>query len=76
MPVRSRIVLAILWAASLVAVAWTRSSAQSDQRVVSGSDIGFRVERVDSRGTPLGSIVVKIDGKWVEVGFTAKAVAR
>ena len=35
------------------------------QVVLSGSDVGFRVEGY-SNGTPVGRVVVKIDGKWVE----------
>jgi hypothetical protein len=70
MSIRLRIALAVLWVASLVAV---RAWAQSDPRVISGGDIGFRVERVDSHGTPMGSVVVRVDGKWVEVGFASNS---
>ena len=78
---RSRIVLAVLWIASLVGVrTWAQSEprviSKSEPRVIAGSDIGFRVERVDARGTPMGSLVVRMDGKWVEVGFASKMIAR
>jgi len=37
--------------------------------ILSGVEIGFRVE--SWRGeTPVGRLIVKIDGKWVEVEFT------
>ncbi|MEP7307190.1 MAG: hypothetical protein ABJA98_16885 [Acidobacteriota bacterium] len=49
-------------------------SAQAVQRraeapvVLAGSDIGFRVE--SRRGnTPIGKLVVRIDGQWVEAQF-------
>jgi hypothetical protein len=49
-------------------------SAQAVQRraeapvVLSGSDIGFRVE--SRRGsTPIGRLVVRVDGQWVEAQF-------
>jgi hypothetical protein len=28
---------------------------------------------VDSHGTPMGSVVVRVDGKWVEVGFASNS---
>jgi hypothetical protein len=35
--------------------------------VLSGSDVGFRVEAIDGVGNAVvGHIVVKVDGKWVE----------
>lgn len=33
--------------------------------VLSGPDVGFRIERMRS-DTPVGRIVVRIDGKWVD----------
>ena len=41
--------------------------------VVAGPDVGFRVERVE-RGIPIGKLVVKIDGKWVDAQFAGGAV--
>jgi hypothetical protein len=36
--------------------------------VLAGSDIGFRVE--SRRGnTPIGKLVVRVDGQWVEAQF-------
>jgi len=38
--------------------------------ILSGPDIGFRVE--SWRGdTPIGKLIVKVDGKWVEVEFAS-----
>lgn len=37
-------------------------------RVLTGNDIGFRVEGTDFRGRPVGTWVVRMDGNWVEVG--------
>ena len=69
---RARIGLAaIVWLATLVAVGvWAQTPPQPDQKVLSGSDIGCRVERQE-RGTPIGRLVVRINGQWVEVGFAA-----
>jgi hypothetical protein len=70
--VRARVVLGFLWLVSLVAVgAWAQ--IQPQQPVISGGDLGFRVERQD-RGGPVGRLVVRVDGKWVEAGFAVGAV--
>lgn len=34
--------------------------------VLAGPNVGFRVEAIDGDNTPLGHIVVQVDGKWVE----------
>ena len=69
--------LAILWALSLVAVGAISSSAQAPRgnprfnlltetpTVVSGSDVGFRVERTQN-GIPVGRVVVRVNGTWVD----------
>jgi hypothetical protein len=38
---------------------------QPGPRVLSGADIGFRVEGVDRAGNPSGTFVVRIKGEWV-----------
>lgn len=64
--------LALLWLASLVAVAMLASTftlaqaQQGDTRVVSGDDLGFRVEGSDRSGNPTGTLVIRIDGEWME----------
>ena len=70
--------IAILWALSLVVVSALSSSAQAQRgvrpgsnlptespTVVSGSDIGFRIERTQD-GIPVGRLVVRVDGRWVD----------
>ena len=72
--------LAVVWALSLVAVGALSSFAQVPfngirergfpapmqlPTVVSGSDVGFRIERsVD--GIQVGRVVVRVDGRWVD----------
>ena len=34
--------------------------------VISGSDIGFRIEGLRGRTTPVGRLVIRINGQWVE----------
>jgi hypothetical protein len=72
--------LVALWFASLVVVAILASAltvgAQSGvprerpssvpPRVVSGNDVGFRVEGIDITGKPYGRLVIRVEGNWIE----------
>ncbi|MEQ1870703.1 MAG: hypothetical protein ABL961_11825 [Vicinamibacterales bacterium] len=63
--------LALVWAVSLIAIgvaaaALTLAQGAPDKRVVSGSDLGFRVES-DRNGVPTGRFVIRVNGQWVEV---------
>jgi hypothetical protein len=72
--------LAVLWALSLVVVGLLSASAQQGlpttdpqagflvtetTSIVSGDDIGFRVERT-ANGLVVGRVVVRVDGVWVD----------
>jgi len=67
----------VLWLASLVVVAVLVSvltaaqTNQANQRVLSGTDIGFRIDRSDRAGRPVGALVVRINGNWVEATYAA-----
>jgi hypothetical protein len=51
---------------AITAIAQSRSTTPDEKPVViSGNDIGFRVDRYDG-GRPVGVIVVRVDGRWVE----------
>jgi hypothetical protein len=63
----------MFWLIGLAAAAGTSGAliAQtrlqpSDYRILSGSDIGFRVEGTDRSGRPVGTWVVRISGEWIE----------
>ena len=64
--------LALLWVISLIAVT-SVAKAQvfemprplAEPRIVAGPDFGFRIES-DQGGIPVGKLVVRVDGKWVE----------
>lgn len=43
--------------------------------VLSGNDVGFRVEAYDGT-TPVGKLVVKVDGQWVETRFSGPGFKR
>jgi len=41
--------------------------SQDAPTVLTGSDFGFRVDSWSQDGTPVGKIVIRHDGKWVEI---------
>jgi hypothetical protein len=74
MSLRTRLGLLVFWVASLVAVAALARAGQPrmiplpSPIVLSGSDIGFRVEgRIGN--TPAGSWVVRVNDQWVAPKF-------
>ena len=66
---RNRILLALVWALSLIVVTAIMHAQAPAQRgtnptIISGGDLGFRVE--GRRGDHVtGTFVVKINGEWV-----------
>lgn len=78
----------LLWFASLVFVGAVASgltaAAQNrlapppelmmmqNMHVLSGDDIGFRVERMRD-GVPVGKVVVRVDGRWVDADSPMRA---
>ena len=67
--------LALLWLASLVGTALLASGltfAQDQppgETILSGSDLGFRLEGYAMDGRPTGKLVIRLNGEWVEPGF-------
>jgi hypothetical protein len=62
-------------AAALMAATTTFVFAQnrsSQPQVLSGADVGFRIEGTDFSGRPVGTLVVRINGNWVEVGTSGR----
>jgi hypothetical protein len=71
--------LTLLWVLSLVLVSALTAAAQAQRgqptladswilqspTILTGADLGFRLERV-REGVPVGQVVVRIDGRWVE----------
>ena len=79
---RSRIIVAVLWALSLLAVGtWTRANADTQspdnyllQKAVlyAGEDVGIRVYTPMGGGRgPIGTLVVRVAGQWQEVQLKA-----
>jgi hypothetical protein len=71
--------LAALWVLSLVAVSALSAGAQVPRQppvpreapllasptILTGDDVGFRLDRVRD-GVPVGRVVIRVDGRWVE----------
>ncbi len=55
---------------------WARAQVQPDKQVVSGNDFGFRIDHMDTDGRVSGQIVVRQNGKWVEVRLGAVGATR
>ena len=73
----STLKLALAWVVSVILVAGAAtmlSSAQTtgDKKVVSGSDLGFRIDS-ERGGVPTGRFVIRVNGNWVEVKETVAA---
>jgi len=52
-----------------------RPSPNNDNEIptiISGGDIGFRVDSWSKDGTPIGRIVVHQEGKWLEVTLSGR----
>ena len=64
--------LVLFWVVSLVLVAMaTFAFAQSrfpQPQILSGNDIGFRMEGTDINGKATGTLMVRYKGDWVAVG--------
>jgi hypothetical protein len=71
--------LVTLWLVSLGVVGATASAVTAQvtgadrSRIVTGNNIGFRIERTDPSGKPVGTWVVRIAGEWVPVSTQVKA---
>ena len=82
MSTKAIVSLALVWVLSLFVVA-SAVKAQvfeiprplPEPRIVSGPDFGFRVE-ADLKGTPVGRLVIRVDGKWIEARVTAEPGVR
>jgi hypothetical protein len=63
--------LVLLWVLSLVIVAtgtFAFAQARLNQPVLlSGADVGFRVEGTGFNGRPVGTWMVRYNGQWTEV---------
>ena len=81
MSVRTIVVVALVWVLSLVTVAAVVSAQAPsltplrEPKVLSGADLGFRVEGMIGQ-VPAGTLVVRVDGQWVEATSVGIMVPR
>ena len=71
---RRMLALVLAWVLSLVGAAavgtaWAQR-LKPDPLVLSGADIGFRVDHMGRKDVAMGALVVRIDGKWVDAQFS------
>ena len=50
-----------------------QAQAQPPAQIISGADIGFRVDSISPDGAPVGRLVVRQKGQWVEVTLSGSA---
>jgi len=64
--------LMFVWIVSLLVVAAAALALAQGRlaqpQMLSGNDIGFRVESIDIGGKAVGTWMVRYNGNWVEVG--------
>jgi hypothetical protein len=61
-----------LLGAGAAGTVWAQRTAQPEPQVLSGSDVGFRLERVGRDGAGIGTLVIRLDGRWVEAQFSSR----
>jgi len=75
--IKSRILAAAIFVAAIVIASWSYAQGTTAQlkqlqgvepEVVSGADIGFRIQG-HRNGKPVGTLVVRVNGEWQEVEF-------
>ena len=69
MSISRREVLASLLGTGVGGAVAVAGGQSNEPRVLSGSDLGFRVDGIAKDGAPIGAIVVRVDGKWVSPQF-------
>jgi hypothetical protein len=77
---RLKYAVAALFAVLLIvtATAWVTAQAFAVDRVTPkvlvGPDVGFRVEGIRAGKTPVGKVVVKVNGEWVEAEIAGETL--
>ncbi len=66
MPSRRVLVIGLLWLLSLGIVATVVRAQSTPGTILMGPDFGFQITG-SRNGRPIGTLVVRLDGKWVPV---------
>jgi hypothetical protein len=79
LPSRPRLAIFAFVTGLLIASAWGYGQVVGIQpvtpTVISGADFGFRVEG-NRGGTPVGTLVVKMNGQWVEADIASAGLPK
>jgi hypothetical protein len=83
MSIRARMIIAVLWIGSLLGVGViTHAQSQAKElrplrepKVMTGGDIGFRVDGMYGE-MPTGTIVIRVNGQWVEAMVGKPGIGR
>jgi hypothetical protein len=74
---RSRYLITVVLV--LFAAVWATAQSIAINKVtptvISGENVGFRVEGLRGGSTPVGRIVVKVNGQWAEAELAGSAAA-
>ena len=65
-PILALLIVVVVVLAVTLAAAQNVMVEKVTPRVMTGEDVGFRVEGLREGSTPVGRIVVRINGRWVE----------
>ena len=65
------VVIAVLSSLATWATAQVNRPSRSRAPMIIGSDIAFRLEKVD-RNIAWGQLLVRVDGQWVEADFSTR----
>lgn len=70
------VVLAVVGVSAVTSFAQgLRTPRDPGGRIISGQDVGFRIEGRDPRtGRPTGTWVIRLDGEWTPVGTMPSVV--
>jgi hypothetical protein len=67
-------ILSLALTAGIASVVTAQVNRSTTPEIVTGGDLGFRVEGTDYRtGKPVGRIVIRRNGEWVDVGDVVDA---
>jgi hypothetical protein len=76
---RFRYLLATLVTLAIVSIGWAAAQVAVDTvppKVLAGPNVGFRVEGLRGGTTPVGRIVVMVNGQWVEAELASGSQQR
>jgi len=70
MTIRRVVLIALLMSAVIAGIQLSAQAARTpvQPQIIAGPDVGFQLDGIQG-SSPVGHLVVRIDGKWVEARF-------